>query len=128
MPGVLDGEDLVDSLTLYPITCVPRVFAVFKNMKNEHDVKDIIEVSPRRRRLHAVSVVGTLRGAMVSGSDGLQTVLRQAGTRRLSAAAPWAVENGLFWRITAWLESVGHGHLARHFLWCMTAHFHGKLS
>ena len=44
VPGVLDGDELVDPLTLYPITCVPRVLAAFKNMKNEHDVKGIIEV------------------------------------------------------------------------------------
>ena len=44
VPGVMNGDDLVDPLTLYPITCVPRVFAVFKNMKSEHDVKGIIEV------------------------------------------------------------------------------------
>ncbi|XP_043220344.1 uncharacterized protein LOC122380878 [Amphibalanus amphitrite] len=42
VPGVMNGEDLVDPLTLYPITCVPRVFTVFKNMKNEHDVNGII--------------------------------------------------------------------------------------
>ncbi|KAF0287051.1 Tudor domain-containing protein 5 [Amphibalanus amphitrite] len=42
VPGVMNGEDLVDPLTIYPITCVPRVFTVFKNMKNEHDVNGII--------------------------------------------------------------------------------------
>ena len=52
----MNGEDLVDPLTLYPITCVPRVFAVFKNMKNEYDVKGIIEVRERRVRSSALLV------------------------------------------------------------------------